>query len=291
MSALAARAVRPASRIGSLYSPGMLVVPGLVFLAVCFGYPLLEMALRSFTDPSLAANYGEIFDTSIYARSLRTTFQTALIVTVVCLLIAYPYAYVMSKARTSVAIVLGVLVMVPFWMSLLVRTYAWSVWLQDTGVINWTLMEIGLIEEPLSLIRNTLGTTIGITHIMLPFMILPLFAVMRRIDPELTTAAESLGAPPLTAFRRVYMPLSLPGVYAGALLVFVLTLGFYITPALLGSPSNAMFSELIVNQVSQQLNFGVGAALGMVLLVVTLLALWLGSRLVGLNRLVDYGAE
>jgi ABC-type spermidine/putrescine transport system permease subunit I len=181
--------------------------------------------------------------------------------------------------------------MVPFWMSLLVRTYAWSVWLQDTGVINWLLMRAGIVDEPVSLIRNTLGVTIGITHIMLPFMILPLFAVMRRISPDYMSAAGSLGARPWTAFRLVYLKLSLPGVYAGALLVFVLTLGFYITPALLGSPSNAMFGELIVSQVNEQLNFGVGAALGMVLLVVTLLALWLGSRVGGLNRMLEHGAD
>jgi putative spermidine/putrescine transport system permease protein len=290
MSTVAPRAATQRTRPGWITSPGLLVVPGLLFLAVCFGYPLLEMAVRSVTDPS-PANYSEVFSTSIYARSLRTTFQTALIVTITCALIGYPYAYVMSRARPTVAIILGVLVMVPFWMSLLVRTYAWTVWLQDSGIINKTLMDLGIIDEPLSLIRNTFGVTIGITHILLPFMILPLYAVTRRIDPDLTTAAQSLGAKPFTAFRKVFFPLSLPGIYAGSLLVFVLTLGFYITPALLGSPSNAMFSELIVSQVSQQLNFGVGAALGMVLLAVTLVILWIGSRLVGLRSLMEMGAE
>jgi putative spermidine/putrescine transport system permease protein len=279
-----------AVRWRALRNPAFLVVPGVLFLVVCFGYPLFEMAVRSFTDPS-PANYAKIYETSIYARSLRVTFQTGLIVTATCLLLAYPYAYVMSRSRTGVAIMLGALVMVPFWMSLLVRTYAWSVWLKDTGVINWLLLRAGIVDEPVSLIRNTLGVTVGITHIMLPFMILPLFAVMRRISPDYMPAAASLGARPWTAFRLVYLKLSLPGVYAGALLVFVLTLGFYITPALLGSPSNAMFGELIVSQVSEQLNFGVGAALGMVLLVVTLLVLWLGSRVVGLNRLFDQGAD
>jgi putative spermidine/putrescine transport system permease protein len=274
-----------------LDNPALLLVPGILFLVVCFGYPLLEMAARSFTDPSASANYGKVFETSIYARSLRVTFQTALIVTATCLLLGYPYAYVMSRARPTVAILLGMLVLVPFWMSLLVRTYAWTVWLQDTGVINWVLMRTGIVDEPVSLIRNTLGVTIGITHIMLPFMILPLFAVMRRISPDYMPAAASLGARPWAAFRLVYFKLSLPGVYAGALLVFILTLGFYITPALLGSPSNAMFSELIVSQVNEQLNFGVGAALGMVLLVVTLLVLWLGSRLVGVGRMLGEDAE
>jgi len=187
----------------------------------------------------------------------------------------------MRRART--AALLGFLVLLPFWLSLLVRTYAWTVWLQDTGVINTVLQELGITNHPLGLIRNTLGVTIGMTHILLPFMVLPLYAVMRRIDPELTPAASSLGAPPFAAFRKVFLPLSLPGILAGSLLVFVLSLGFYITPALLGSPQNAMISELIVNQVSEQLQFGIGAAIAMVLLGLTLVVLFLGTRFVRLQ--------
>jgi putative spermidine/putrescine transport system permease protein len=257
----------------------LLALPGLLFLLVFFGYPLVEMAIRSFTDPS-PENYRIFVDSPVYSRTLATTFQTAFIVTAVCLLLGYPYAYVMHQAGPRLAGVLAVLVLVPFWSSLLVRTYAWTVWLQDSGVVNSVLRRAGVIDEPLELIRNTLGVTVGMTHILLPFMVLPLYAVMRRIDPELTPAAASLGAGPFTAFRRVFLPLSLPGVYAGSLLVFVLALGFYITPALLGDPQNAMISELIVNQVSQQLQFGIGAAIGVVLLVLTLIVLGIGSRFV-----------
>jgi putative spermidine/putrescine transport system permease protein len=282
MSVVAARVPR-GLRAGRLVNGwALLALPGLAFLLVFFGYPLLEMGIRSFTDPS-PANYRIFVDSPVYSRTLVTTFQTAFLVTAVCLLLGYPYAYAMHQAGRTVAGVLAILVLVPFWSSLLVRTYAWTVWLQDSGVINSMLRRAGVIDQPLELMRNTLGVTIGMTHILLPFMVLPLYAVMRRIDPELTPAAASLGARPFAAFRRIFLPLSLPGVFAGSLLVFVLALGFYITPALLGNPQNAMISELIVRQVSQQLQFGIGAALGMVLLVLTLLVLGIGSRFVRLR--------
>ena len=182
-------------------------------------------------------------------------------------------------------------VLLPFWSSLLVRTYAWTVLLQTTGVINSFLRGIGLIDEPIQLMRNTLGVQIGMSYILLPFMVLPIYAVMRRIDPDLTPAAAGLGAGPITAFRRVFLPLSLPGVFAGVLLVFVLALGFYITPALLGSPSNTMLSELIVLQIQRELKFGVGAALGMVLLALTLVLLAVASRFVRIGDAVGYGSE
>jgi putative spermidine/putrescine transport system permease protein len=279
--AVAVSRTRTGPRFGGLSVNrwALLVVPGVVFLLVFFGYPLLQMAIKSFTEPS-AANYKVFVDSPVYARTLETTFKTAFIVTAACLLLGYPYAYVMNRAGPRMAAVLGFLVLLPFWLSLLVRTYAWTVWLQDTGVVNTVLQDIGLTDHPLGLIRNTLGVTIGMTHILLPFMVLPLYAVMRRIDPELTPAAASLGAAPFAAFRKVFLPLSVPGIFAGALLVFVLSLGFYITPALLGSPQNAMISELIVDQVSEQLQFGIGAAIAMVLLGLTLVVLLLGTRFV-----------
>ncbi len=273
-------------RAGSLRSPldawALLAIPGFLFLLVFFVVPLGRMGLRSLTDPS-PANYRIFLESPVYLRVLWTTIRTSLIVTGVCLLIGYPYAYVMHHAGPRTRAVLTALVLVPFWSSLLVRTYAWTVLLQDSGVINSMLRGLGLIEEPLQLMRNTLGVTIGMSHILLPFMVLPIWATMRRIDPDLVPAAESLGAPPRSAFRKVFLPLSLPGVFAGCLLVFVLALGFYITPALLGSPQNAMFSELIVNMVSERLRFGVGSALAMTLLAVTLLLLGIGSRFVRLS--------
>ena len=236
---------RPRDLWGRLGGWTLLAVPGILFLAAFFGLPLLRMAITSVSDPS-PASYLVFTESPLYLRVLGTTFRTAFVVTAICLAMGYPYAYAMHHAGPRLAAVLVVALLLPFWSSLLVRTYAWTVLLQDTGVINSVLRELGLIDHPLALMRNTLGVTIGMSQILLPYMALPIYAAMRRIDPDLTPAAASLGAPPFTAFRRVFLPLSLPGVLAGSLLVFVLALGFYITPALLGSPHDAMLSELIV---------------------------------------------
>jgi putative spermidine/putrescine transport system permease protein len=265
----------------------LLALPGLVFLLVFFGYPLLELVLVSLREPG-PENYLVFGDSPVYARVLVTTFRTAALVTVICLVLGYPYAYMMHRSGRRAAAVLAALVLLPFWSSLLVRTYAWVVLLQDSGVINGLLTSLGLIGRPLPLIRNSFGVTVGMSQILLPFMVLPLWAAMRRIDWDLTRAAAGLGAGPFTAFRRVFLPLSLPGVYAGSLLVFVLALGFYITPAVLGSPRDALLSELVVNQVTRQLQFGVGSALGVVLLLCTLVVLAVGSRFARVGAAVGH---
>ena len=268
----------------------LLILPGLLFLGVFFVAPMVVMTVRSLTDPG-PSNYLAFFENGLYACVLWTTVRTALIVSVCTLALAYPYAYVMLKSGKKLRGTLTVLVMLPLWSSLLVRTYAWTVLLQNSGVINSMLKSIGAISESLPLMRNTLGVTIGMTHILLPYMVFPIYAVMRRIDSDLQPAAESLGARPWRAFARAFAPLSLPGVFAGWLLVFVLSLGFYVTPALLGSPSNTMFSVLVSDMVSHQLKFGVGSALGIVLLVVTLGILWIGTRFVRLGAVLGYSTE
>jgi putative spermidine/putrescine transport system permease protein len=247
-------------------------------VAIFFLVPLAEMVVRSVTEPS-TANYKEFFETSAYVRVLGNTFRTALIVTACCVVLGYPYAYAMRRAGRLGFALLSLALLLPFWSSLLVRSFAWMTLLQDTGVINRTLVSVGIVDEPLALIRNSFGVTIGMTHIMLPYMVLPLYAVMARIDMSLPEAAGSLGASPLRAFRRVFLPLSLPGLSAGALLVFVLCLGFYITPALLGGTENVLIGQLIADQVSVNVRFGFASAIGIVLLVVTLLALGIGARL------------
>lgn len=259
----------------------------MAFLVLFFAVPLADVVLRSVTDPS-PANYLFFTQSSIYARTLWTTFRTALVVTVASLLLGYPYAYAMHHAGARAAAVLGLFVLLPFWSSPLVRSFAWAALLEENGIINGLLMQLGVAAEPLPLMRNTFGVTVGMSHILLPFMVLPLYAAMRRVDPDLVAAAQSLGARPAEAFRRVFLPLSLPGVLAGCLLVFVLSLGFFIVPAMLGSPRNAMFSELIVTEVTLLLKFGVGSALGVVLLLITLGLLWLGSRVVKLDQVIGY---
>ncbi|MGZ5367490.1 MAG: ABC transporter permease [Aeromicrobium sp.] len=280
-----ARAARPSGFKVNAWA--VTIVPGMAFLTVFFLIPLGGMIVKSFTDPG-PENYRMFVDNALYARVLLTTLRTAALVTLTSLVLGYPYAYLMQRVGFKMTAVLGGLVLLPFWSSILVRTYAWTVLLQDSGVINSVLRRAGLIEESLSLMRNDLGVTIGMSHILLPFMVFPIYAVMMRIDRDLVPAAESLGARPLRAFVKVFWPLSLPGVFAGSLIVFVLSLGFYITPALLGSPSNTMYSVLVVDMVSRQLEFGKGSAMGVVLLLVTLSLLWIGTRVVRLGDVLGY---
>jgi putative spermidine/putrescine transport system permease protein len=283
LSTLAARASALPKRSALRLGWAGLLLPGLIFLAVFFGWPLVKIVSLSVSDPSLSHNYSILTQSDLYVQSYITTFKIAGIVTAVCLLIGYPYAYVMHKGGTKIAILLGVLVLVPFWSSLLVRTWAWTIWLQDTGIINEGLQSLGLIGEPLPLIRTTFSVVVGMTYVMLPFMVLSLYAGMRNIDPSLVRAARSLGASPATAFRKVFLPLSRAGVYTGCLLVFVLSLGFYITPALLGSPDTTMISEVIADQVQRRGEFGRGSALALVLLVLTLVLIALGARIASVN--------
>lgn len=263
-----------------------LAIPVLVFLLVCFLAPLVIMALRSVTDlpkgseGDALANFRRFFGGEANLRVLGNTFWIAGLSTLGCLLIGYPYAYLMRLATPRWAGFLLIAVLVPFWSSLLVRTYAWQVILRDTGLINSTLQGWGLIDQPLDLYQTTTGVLLGMTQILLPFMVLPLFTTMARIDPELTKAAANLGASPTRAFLRVFLPLSIPGVLAGSLLVFVLALGFYITPALLGSPKDTMLSAFIATRVQQQLDWGLASAMAMVLIVVTLVVLFLASRVI-----------
>jgi putative spermidine/putrescine transport system permease protein len=216
------------------------------------------------------------------------TLRVAVTVTLACLLLGYPWAYLMHHAGPGLRWVLGGMVILPFWSSLLVRTYAWSVLLRPSGVINYVLLQLGAIGEPLALMGNTLGVVLGMTQILLPFMVLPLFAVMSRMDPDLVPAAGGLGARPLTAFFRVFLPLTLPGIAAGAVLVFVVALGFYITPTVLGSSRSPMFSQHIVNQTSVLLEFGMASALAVILLVVTVILIFVGSRFASLGEALGF---
>jgi len=271
----------------------LLVLPAVIFLLVFFLAPLALMSLRSVTDPPGAglSNYEKFFAQEAYLRVLTNTFWIAVISTVTCLVVGYPFAYLMTIVPGRVAGLLLIAVLLPFWSSLLVRTFAWQVILRDTGIINRFLLDLGLISEPLTLIRTTAGVILGMSHILLPFMVLPIYAVMRRIDPEFGRAAANLGASPAAAFFRVFVPLSLPGVVAGSLLVFVLALGFYITPALLGGLRDQMISQLIVQQIQQRLDWGFGTAMSVLLMVITLAILFVASRAVRLRDVFGSAVE
>lgn len=262
-------------------------MPTLLFLAIFFIYPLYDILIRSVTEPEAGfGNFVEFYESPVSFKILMNTLRMSLLVMVFCLLIGYPYAYLMNASAPRAAALLLIAVLIPFWSSILVRTYAWTVILQKTGLINSLLLGIGIVEEPLKLFRNLFGIVVGMTHILLPFMVLPIYAVMQRIDKDLVTAAESLGAPPFRAFREVFLPLSLPGVYAGSLLVFIVALGYYITPALLGGAKDKMMGALVVDQVQQLLNWGMGSAMAVVLLIATLVILAVVGRIVNINEVL-----
>lgn len=228
---------------------------------------------------------GEIVQTDesqrIFVKVLLRTFWVGLIVTAACLALGYPLAYFIAHASARTATWLIALVLLPFWTSVLVRTTAWAVLLQREGAVNDLLRAVGLISEPLQMIYNRTGVYIAMTHVLLPFMVLPLYGVMRGIPPSSTRAALSLGATPSVAFRRVYLPQSMPGVTAGCLLVFILALGFYVTPALMGGADDQLVSFFIAFYTNETLNWGMAAALSSILLLVTLLLYgayhWIGG--------------
>jgi putative spermidine/putrescine transport system permease protein len=222
---------------------------------------------------------------AIYVGILLRTFWIGFVVTAVCLLLGYPLAYRLASLPLRVSNLLLILVLLPFWTSLLVRTGAWVVLLQREGVINDLLLAVGLVSEPLQLVYNRFGVYVAMTHILLPFMVLPLYSVMRGIPPHYVRAAASLGAGPVRAFLRIYLPLTVPGIAAGCLLVFILAIGYYITPALVGGANDQMVSYFIAFFTNQTINWGMASALGAVLLIATLLLFALYARLVGIDRL------
>jgi putative spermidine/putrescine transport system permease protein len=209
-------------------------------------------------------------DQRVFGRILVRTFQISGIVTLWCLLLGYPLAYWLSTLSARKANVLMILVLVPFWTSILVRVAAWIVLLQSGGLVNRALIGLGLINEPLMLLFNRTGVTVAMVHILLPFMILPLYSVMKSVPPTYVRAAVSLGSPPLAAFFRVYVPQTYPGIGAGALLVFILSIGYYVTPALLGGADDQMLSYYIAQYTNVNVNWGMASALGALLLAATL---------------------
>jgi len=223
----------------------------------------------------------------IYVSLFGRTLALSLAITAMTFLLGFPIAYYLSILPMRHANLLMIAVLLPFWTSLLVRTSAWVVLLQQQGVINEMLVSIGIISDAnrLSLMYNQTGTIIAMTHILLPFMVLPLYSVMRTIPPSYMRAAKSLGATPTTAFRRVYFPQTLPGIGAGGVLVFIISIGYYITPALVGGQSGRMISNEIARHIQQSLNWGLAAALGSMLLVGVLVLYWLYNRLVGTDSL------
>ena len=217
----------------------------------------------------------------IYLEVLLRTLSISASVTLMCLLLGFPVALLLTQVRERTADWLMVLVLLPFWTSLLVRTAAWVVVLQKEGMVNRLLLAVGAISEPLTLIYNRTGVLVAMTHVLLPFMILPLYSVLKGIPAQYMRAATSLGAPPATAFVRVYLPLAAPGVAAGSLMVFILALGYYITPALVGGGSDQMLSYFVATYTTDTGNWGLAAALGLLMLGATLVLYGVAHRLSG----------
>jgi len=245
-------------------------------------YLLAALDLRHDADGAVTASPPE---QAVFRNVLGRTLWIAGVVTLVCLALGYPVAFYIARQPPLRASILLFLVLLPFWTSLLVRTVAWVVLLQREGILNNLLLSLGLISEPVRMIFNRFAVYVAMVHVLLPFMVLPLYAVMKGISPTYVRAAWSLGARPATAFRRVYLPQTLPGIGAGCLMVFIQALGYYITPALVGGADDQMISYFIAFYASKTVNWGMAAALSVMLLAATLALYAVYNRLVGVERM------
>jgi len=263
----------------------LLMTPALLVVIVLLVAPLAWLSWQSFVhDGALSlVNYKRVF-TGAYLDTFLLTFKLSFIVTLITLLLGYPVAYfAASLSPRWSALVLG-MVILPFWTSVLVRTYAWLVLLQRTGLINKALLGMGLIDRPLQLSYNQFGTIIAMVHILLPFMVLPLFSAMQKIAPNLSQAGASLGGSPLHVFLRVFLPLSMSGVLAGVTLVFVLCLGFYITPELMGGGKSMMVSMIVSRNVEIYNSWGAASSVSVVLLICVFAIFYAVSRVIPLEK-------
>lgn len=265
-----------------LLAPALAVVGCLLIVPLCW---LVWQSVRQDGGFTLA-HYARFFSDGVYWMTFLQTFRVAFIVTGVTLLLGYPVAYVAAGASRRWSIIILAMVVLPFWTSVLVRAYAWIILLQRRGLVNTALMNLGLIDSPLALVNNELGTVIATVHILLPFMVLPLYATMQKIPPELTMAGSSLGGTPLHVFLRVFLPLSMPGVVAGMVLVFVLTLGFYITPELLGGGRTYMVSMLVSRNIEVYNEWGAASSISVVLLACVFLIFRIASLIIPFERIM-----
>jgi len=278
--ALKRQEVREKRWLLSLATPAVLAIVAVIVIPVGW---LFYLSFIGGDGQFSLENYHKMIKYKSYFRTFTTTFQVSILTTLICILLGYPLAYFLASLPARIAGVFMLTVLLPFWTSLLVRTYAWLVLLQKKGIINDLAISVGLWETPIKLVHNMTGTLIGMAHIMLPFLVLPLYSSMRKIDRSLMQAASNLGATPVQAFWQVYFPLSRSGMVAGSLIVFVLCLGFYVTPAVLGGGRVIMVATQITAILENQFDWGAASALGVVLLIVTLLVLFIATRVFKLD--------
>ncbi len=287
LRATAPAAPAPRRRAG-LWRSAWPIYPALLFLALLFAYPIAVLLGMSFADDQGALGfdqYRRLFANAVYLKVLAITFKTAAWTTLFALVAGYPVAYLLASAKDNARKLLIILVLMPFWTSFLVRTFAWMVLLGRNGAVNDLLMALGLLEMPARMIYNFTGVLIGMVHAMMPLCVLTMLSVMEKIDTNLMKAASTLGARKGSAFWKIYFPLSLPGVAAGGLLVFITSLGFFVTPALLGGSGETMIVQQIIFQVQSMLNWRFAGAVSVLLLASALLVFVLYDRLLGLSTL------
>lgn len=278
----AAASGRPAFR-GAYW---LLLLPALLLLAALYVLPLFGVVLISVTEPRPGLdNYALLFTSASVQKALWTTARISLMTTAVTLVLGYAVAYAMRTASDGAQRWMLFCVLFPFWISVLVRSFAWITLLRGEGVVNTALRAAGVIDEPLALVRNELGVVIGMVHAMLPYAILTLYANMRGIDLRLLTAARGLGAGRTEAFLRVFLPLTRPGILGATVLVFILSLGFYVTPAILGGGRTLMIAEYVALQINETLRWGLGTMLATSLAISVLGIMWVLSRVLDVKRL------
>lgn len=267
----------------------LIIIPSALFLIIFMLYPMLSMLKLSFTDTATStftlSAYAKFFQSNVYFQVILLTLKVSFFVTLFTLLLGYPVAYVMTKCSRRGSALIMICVMIPFWTSLLVRTYSWMILLQSDGVLNSLLMKLHIISEPIQLLNNTTGVYIGMTHILIPYMILSLYPVMKGINTNVVDATRTLGASKIKAFIKVYFPLSIQGISAGCILVFVMGIGYFITPSLLGGTNDAMISQLIQVQVSKLLDWQFASAISVILLIVSLIILYVSRKVMKVDKL------
>lgn len=278
---------RPAGLLARPWAvPALLLAPCLIWIFVFFLLPLGLMCWRSLASEGFSlAPYATLFTSPLYGKVLLTTVKMASIATVCALLLAYPIAYTLTVTGGWLRGAILVFVLIPYWVDIIVRSFSWLIMLGDNGLINKALIGLGLVSEPLALLYNAFSVLIAMTQILLPITTVTLFGAMLRIDRTLMAAATIHGAGEWQVFRTVFFPLSLPGVYGAGLLAFILALGFYVTPALLGSPKETMIAQTIMIEASQLLDWAQASAAGAVLLVITTAIAAVYNRYFSLDRL------
>ncbi len=262
------------------------LAPAIILLVAVLIWPVLDLVGRSFQDPGGPfVLYARLLEVPIYLRVLARTLLFSVATSLVCLVLGYPVAYALARARPLARAIILVCILLPFWTNLLVRTYGWILILNPQGIVNTVLLQLGIISAPLDIVYNFLGALIGMSQIMLPYLILPVYSVMVKLDPQLANAARTLGAGPVRTFVSIYFPLTLPGVMAGLLLVFTISLGFFVIPAILGGSGGLLLAQLIEFNVNTSLNWGMASALSTTLLAATLLLYMIGDRWLNLGAI------